>query len=123
MSSEFNADLLFRKPSANMASPAMLVVGSLALRLPGSKTPVALYTSRLCVAHHPGDGHPEQPARLSTLLRALQEEWVPRFGNSLHVCEPRTDVRELPRLAPSISLPASIAASPPHAPLRLRVYR
>jgi acetoin utilization deacetylase AcuC-like enzyme len=29
------------------------------------------FTARACLAHHPGDGHPDQPARLAAVLAAL----------------------------------------------------
>jgi len=62
------------------------------LLLPGTPRPLALYTSDVCVRHSPGGSHPEQPARLSNLLRALRTEWQPEFGERLRVCEPRADV-------------------------------
>ena len=61
--------------------------------LPTSRQrPLSLYTSDVCVGHNPGDGHPERPARLQELLKALRNEWVPHFGARLHVCEPARDV-------------------------------
>ena len=53
---------------------------------------VSLWTSDVCVGHNPGPQHPEQPARLTRLLRAMREEWVPQFGASLQVYEPKADV-------------------------------
>ena len=77
----------------------LLLVGapSLALlRLPTAKPrPLHLYTSDVCVAHNPGGQHPEQPARLRNLLRALRTEWKPEFGPRLQICEPAgADVTE-----------------------------
>jgi len=49
---------------------------------------VSLYTSDVCLGHDPGGGHPEKPARLSFLLKALREDWVPAYGDLLRVCDP-----------------------------------
>jgi acetoin utilization deacetylase AcuC-like enzyme len=35
---------------------------------------VALFTDTRCVEHDPGDGHPEQPARLRSILHALDQK-------------------------------------------------
>jgi acetoin utilization deacetylase AcuC-like enzyme len=35
---------------------------------------IALYTHPVCLAHDPGPGHPESPARLAAVLEALDEE-------------------------------------------------
>jgi acetoin utilization deacetylase AcuC-like enzyme len=72
-----------------------LLIGELSwLRLPGGRSVVSLYTSDVCVGHNPGEGHPEAPARLSSLLTALRSEWKPTYGEHLDVCEPRADVTE-----------------------------
>jgi len=55
---------------------------------------VALYTSEVCVGHNPGRGHPERPARLKQLIKALRNEWVPEFGDRLQLCEPLVDVTD-----------------------------
>src|SRR3982751_3793998 len=49
---------------------------------------VALYTHASCLAHDPGPGHPESPARLLAVLEALSD---PRFNG--------LDRREAPRAA------------------------
>ena len=39
---------------------------------------VALYTHARCLAHDPGPGHPESPARLQAVLEALVQAYI--FG-------------------------------------------
>ena len=59
-------------------------------------TPVAVYTSEVCVRHDPGSRFgrplPEQPMRLSNLLHALRGEWAAEFGELLHIREPLADI-------------------------------
>jgi acetoin utilization deacetylase AcuC-like enzyme len=58
------------------------------------RTPVALYTSEVCIAHDPGPGHPEQPGRLGALLNAMRTEWTGEFGELLSVREPEVDATD-----------------------------
>ena len=73
-----------------------LLVSSAGITL--GPSPVALYTSSLCLQHDTGQKlgkpHPEQPARLSRLLEALYSEWVPAYGELLQIREPEADVTE-----------------------------
>ena len=66
------------------------------LRLPS--LPIAVYTSEVCVGHDPGSRFgkvlPEQPARLTNLLRALRGTWAAEFGELMQVREPEADVTE-----------------------------
>ncbi len=41
-------------------------------------SPVAVFTHPACIRHDPGPGHPESPARLTTILERLEED--PRAG-------------------------------------------
>lgn len=41
-------------------------------------SPVAVFTHPACIRHDPGPGHPESPARLTTVLERLEED--PRAG-------------------------------------------
>ena len=43
-------------------------------------TPVALFTSELCLQHEPGWFNPERPERLSGLLEAMRTEWASEFA-------------------------------------------
>ena len=73
----------------------MLVAG---LRSAGTQapTPIAIYTSELCVLHDPGmrmgEVLPEQPARLAKLIHAMRSEWSPEYGDLLQIREPEVDV-------------------------------
>lgn len=61
-------------------------------------TPVAIYTSRVCELHDPGERfgqlHPEQPARLSRLIDAMHTRWLPEYGELMQLREPEADVTE-----------------------------
>jgi acetoin utilization deacetylase AcuC-like enzyme len=56
---------------------------------------VALLTDPLCIEHDPGDGHPEQPERLRSILRMLAEH--PVRGTEL-VDPPKATLDELSRV-------------------------
>ena len=43
-------------------------------------TPVALFTSEVCLKHEPGWFNPERPERLSGLLEAMRTEWASEFA-------------------------------------------
>ena len=55
-------------------------------------TPVALYTSEVCLRHEPGWFNPERPERLSSLLQAMRTEWTSEYAGLLSVHEPEVDV-------------------------------
>lgn len=59
-------------------------------------SPVAVYTSEVCVLHDPGNPkrRPEQPARLANLRHALRTSWADEFGEMLQVREPEADITE-----------------------------
>ena len=77
---------------------SLLLASSEALARPVAcaPTPIAVYTSELCVLHDPGkragELHPEQPARLSNLLEALHETWKGEFGDLMQIRAPEIDV-------------------------------
>jgi acetoin utilization deacetylase AcuC-like enzyme len=81
-----------RRPTGMLMLLAPTAGAFLPFRLPGTKQNVALYTSEVCVQHDPGPQHPESPARLQRLRQAMQEEWLPEFGEHILVCEPAVDV-------------------------------
>ena len=54
-------------------------------------TPVALYTSEVCLKHEPGWFNPERPERLSGLLEAMRTEWSSEFAGLLSIHEPESD--------------------------------
>ena len=56
---------------------------------------VALYTHPSCLAHDPGPGHPESPARLATVLDALD---APRFATLERRIAPRATPAQLARV-------------------------
>ena len=89
-----------------LAVIASMVSVFLPLRVPGTKQNVAIYTSEVCVLHNPGPRHPECPARLARLRQALNDDWLPEFGENILVCEPDVDVTRDYALATSPSLPA-----------------
>jgi len=55
----------------------------------------ALYTHPSCLAHDPGPGHPESPARLATVLDALD---APRFATLERRIAPRATPAQLARV-------------------------
>lgn len=56
---------------------------------------VALYTHAGCLAHDPGPGHPESPARLAAVLEALAD---PRFAMLERIEAPRATREQLLRV-------------------------
>ena len=46
-------------------------------------TPVALFTSEVCLKHEPGWFNPERPERLSSLLEAMRAEWASEFAGQV----------------------------------------
>jgi acetoin utilization deacetylase AcuC-like enzyme len=56
---------------------------------------VALFSDPICVEHDPGVGHPEQPERLRSILRALEEK--PIAGAELRT-PPKATAEELSRV-------------------------
>src|ERR1700759_5627664 len=56
---------------------------------------VALFTDPICVEHDPGEGHPEQPERLRSILRTLLQN--PVAGTEL-MAPPEATLEELQRV-------------------------
>ena len=67
----------------------MLSAASLGL----APSPVALFTSEVCLKHEPGWFNPERPERLSSLLEAMRAEWATEFAGQ--VPPPHRDARTL----------------------------
>lgn len=57
----------------------MLSAASLGL----APSPVALFTSEVCLKHEPGWFNPERPERLSSLLEAMRAEWESEFAGQV----------------------------------------
>ena len=57
----------------------MLSAASLGL----APSPVALFTSEVCLKHEPGWFNPERPERLSSLLEAMRAEWATEFAGQV----------------------------------------
>ena len=55
----------------------------------------AIYTHRSCLEHDPGPGHPESPARLATVLEALE---APRFSALARIEAPKATREQLARV-------------------------
>ncbi len=55
---------------------------------------LALYTHASCLAHNPGVGHPESPARLRAVLEALDQD---RFAGLDRIEAPRATTEQLQR--------------------------
>jgi acetoin utilization deacetylase AcuC-like enzyme len=55
---------------------------------------LALYTHASCLAHDPGAGHPESPARLRAVLEALDQD---RFASLDRIEAPRATTEQLQR--------------------------
>ena len=71
------------------AEIGMLCAASLGL----APSPVALFTSEVCLKHEPGWFNPERPERLSSLLEAMRAEWATEFAGQ--VPPPHRDARTL----------------------------
>ena len=69
-----------------------------------------LYTHPACLAHDPGPGHPESPARLRAVLEALDD---PRFAAAERIQAPRATREQLGRVHDA-ALIDRIFASAPH---------
>jgi acetoin utilization deacetylase AcuC-like enzyme len=77
---------------------------------------VNLYTHPDCLAHDPGPGHPESPARLQAVLQALDD---PRFA-ALHRLEaPCASVEQLQRVHAADYVGRILGASPASGRRRL----
>jgi acetoin utilization deacetylase AcuC-like enzyme len=70
---------------------------------------VLLYTHPACLAHNPGEGHPESPARLRAVLEALDD---PRFGGLDRRDAPRATREQLARVHGRELIDAVFAAAP-----------
>ena len=68
-----------------------------------------LYTHPACLAHDPGEGHPESPARLRAVLDALEEA---RFENLARREAPRATHEQLARVHAESLIDAVFAAAP-----------
>lgn len=78
---------------------------------------LALYTHTSCLAHDPGAGHPESPARLRAVLDALAAD---RFAGLDRIEAPRASREQLER-AHSTGLVARIFDVAPSADTSLRI--
>jgi acetoin utilization deacetylase AcuC-like enzyme len=70
---------------------------------------VLLYTHPACLAHDPGKGHPESPARLRSVLDALDD---PRFAGPVRREAPRATRAQLARVHAESLIDAVFAAAP-----------
>jgi acetoin utilization deacetylase AcuC-like enzyme len=70
---------------------------------------VLLYTHPACLAHDPGKGHPESPARLRAVLDALEDA---RFANLVRREAPRATRAQLARVHAGSLIDAVFAAAP-----------
>lgn len=70
---------------------------------------VAIVTHAACLGHDMGDGHPEQPARLRAVLRALA---APRFAAIPRVEAPEATRAQLLRAHPASHVDAILAIRP-----------
>jgi len=70
---------------------------------------VLLYTHPACLAHDPGIGHPESPARLRTVLDALDD---PSFAGLVRREAPRATRAQLARVHAESLIDAVFAAAP-----------
>lgn len=77
---------------------------------------VALYTHAACLAHQPGPGHPESPARLAAVLQALQDE---RFSRLDRRQAPQATREQLARVHRCELIDSVFAASPAEGYVRL----
>jgi acetoin utilization deacetylase AcuC-like enzyme len=71
---------------------------------------VALFTHQACLAHDPGPGHPECPARLRAVMSALDH---PDFVSLLREQAPEASVEQLCLVHPRAYVDAIMALAPP----------
>jgi acetoin utilization deacetylase AcuC-like enzyme len=79
-------------------------------------TSVRLYTHPACLEHDPGDGHPESPARLRAILRALDD---PQFANLEREQAPRATRAQLARVHAAAYVEHVFASAPASGYARL----
>jgi acetoin utilization deacetylase AcuC-like enzyme len=77
---------------------------------------VAVYTHPACLAHHPGAGHPESPARLAAVLAALED---PRFAGCPRIEAPRASREQLARVHAEATIDDLLAGAPREGTRRL----
>jgi acetoin utilization deacetylase AcuC-like enzyme len=75
-----------------------------------------LYTHPACLQHDPGPGHPESPARLAAVLRALDHD---RFAALDRIEAPRATRQQLLRVHHAAHVERILDAAPPSGTLRL----
>jgi acetoin utilization deacetylase AcuC-like enzyme len=75
-----------------------------------------LYTHASCLAHDPGAGHPEAPARLRAVLEALDQD---RFAGLDRIEAPAATREQLLRVHSSEHVDAIFAAAPRSGSLRI----
>jgi acetoin utilization deacetylase AcuC-like enzyme len=75
-----------------------------------------LYTHPACLQHDPGPGHPESPARLAAVLRALDHD---RFAALDRVEAPRASREQLLRVHRAAHVERILDAAPASGTLRL----
>jgi acetoin utilization deacetylase AcuC-like enzyme len=71
-----------------------------------------LYSHPACIAHDPGAGHPECPARLEAVLEALE---APEFAALERREAPRADQAQIARVHGADYVAAVLAARPVRA--------
>ncbi len=72
---------------------------------------LALYTHASCLAHNPGAGHPESPARLRAVLEALDQD---RFAGLDRIEAPRATTEQLQRAHSAEHIARIFALAPQH---------
>lgn len=82
---------LARQVLSPSRGPRLIRLSSTAARLP-----VSLYTASICAEHDAGQGHPESPERLKSLLQLVRNEWATEtgFGANLRLLEPEVDATD-----------------------------
>ncbi len=75
-----------------------------------------LYTHHNCMAHDPGEGHPESPLRLRAVIDALDSE---RFAMLDRVEAPRATREQLARVHSHELIDRILASEPDHGHIRL----
>lgn len=72
---------------------------------------ILVYTHAICLEHNPGPAHPESPARLKAVLRALDD---PACAKTERIEAPRATREQLARVHEPTMIDALFAASPTH---------